>query len=88
VLAHGAIDNVVLITPPPIDKQSGRLLQGAWEASFASRAGWNYQLKRSTDLKTWEKAGDTVPGTGETLVLRDPTPPAGAAFYRVQALLP
>lgn len=88
VLAHGAIDNVSVIAPPPIDKQTGRLAQGVWEASFASKAGWNYQLKRSTDLKTWENAGDIVSGTGGTLVLKDPAPPAGAAFYKVQALLP
>ena len=88
VLAHGAIDNLTLITPPPIDKQSGSLSHGEWEARFASKKGWNYQLKRSVDLKTWKNTGAVVPGTGETVALKDSEPPAGGAFYRVQAVLP
>ncbi len=88
VLAHGSIDNLAFVTPPPIEKHTGSVSQGFWETRFLSKAGWNYQLKRSTDLKTWENAGTVVSGTGETLTLKDPAALTGAGFYRVEALLP
>ncbi len=88
VLAHGTVDNLFFISPPPVATQAGRVSGGGWETVVASRLDWNYQLQRSTDFKAWGNVGAAVPGTGIGLSLKDLAPPAGGGFYRVQALRP
>jgi hypothetical protein len=42
-----------------------------------------YTLQRSTDLIHWTPVTTVTPASGQSLLLLDPDPPAGAAFYRL-----
>lgn len=54
------------------------------EIKFVSRWGSNYQLQKSTDLKSWTNAGDPIPGNNGPILLGEPL--AGRAmFYRLVA---
>lgn len=89
VLAHGAVDNFALSFPdPPAPGLSLALTNGAAEVSCVARANWVFVLERSLDLQTWEAIGPPQPGTGDVLRLRDESPPALPAFYRVRASRP
>lgn len=88
ILAHGTVDNVVITAPSAVSQCAGHLTGGQWETAFRSRSHWLYQLERSVSFQSWSPVGDAAPGSGGTLVLRDPSPPAGAAFYRVKAWKP
>jgi hypothetical protein len=85
LLAHGIIDNILLIVPPP--PASGLAIGpsgSAWQAQFQSRTNWTYTLQRSDDLKNWT-SGPPVGGNGGTLTLQDTSAPAHYQFYRVNA---
>ncbi len=89
VLAHGIMDNLVATTPvPPVTQVTGSETNGIWQVQFLSRSNWVYGLERTTDAKLWTALPSTAPGNGSILVLQDPTPPAGAAWYRVRAQKP
>lgn len=47
-----------------------------------------YQLRRSTDMVTFNPAGAAFVPTASQQVLSDPTPPSGKAFYRVVEVSP
>ena len=88
ILAHGTVDNIVVVYPEgPITQLVGRLAAGSFEARFDSRTDWTYQLERTSDLTTWTAVGAFVPGTGGELVLSDQAAVA-YAFYRVRAERP
>ena len=89
ILAHGVVDNVTLNLPsPPVANLRLTRVTGATELRFESRTNWNYRLERSLNLATWDAAGATIAGNGSTLLLRDNTPPATPAFYRIRAERP
>jgi hypothetical protein len=88
ILAHGTIDNVVVIYPDgPSTKLDGRFAGGTFEARFISRATWAYQLEYSGDLQTWDAVGAITPGTGGELTLTHQNAQAHG-FYRVRAERP
>lgn len=89
VLAHAVMDNLVVTTPePPVTEVTGAITNGGWQVQFTSRTNWIYALERTTDAKVWTPLPATAPGNGGILFLQDPTPPAGAAWYRVRAQKP
>lgn len=89
ILAHGIVDNVaVVVPPPPVQNLSGGFLGANWQAQFTSRSNWVYVLERTTDLAVWTEASTTISGNGATLTLADTNPPEGIAFYRVRANRP
>lgn len=89
ILAHGIVDNVTLVVPPPpVTDFAAGFAGGAWQAQFTSQTNWFYMLERTIDLATWTAASATAPGNGTTLTLADTNPPAGNAGYRVRANRP
>lgn len=89
VLAHGAVDNIVVIVPPPpVQNLTGAFSNGVWQAQFLSRSNWLYTLERAVDLASWADVTSATPGNATTLILPDAHPPAGSAFYRVRANRP
>ncbi len=89
VLAHGIIDQLVVTTPPlPLEQVLGVWTNGTWQVQFASQTNWTYVLERSSDLAAWSSVSPPAAGTGAVLVLEDPAPPGGSAFYRVRAQKP
>ncbi len=86
LLAHGTVDNfVITVPPPPIQNLSGVLTNSIWQAWFISQSNWLYTLQRSTDFQAWTDVSPAAPATGTNFVLPDTNPPAGGAFYRVEA---
>ena len=89
ILAHGAVDNFVVVTPlPPVENLWGGFVGETWQVQFTSRTNWLYTLERTTDLLAWATASSPSPGNGVTLVLSDTNPPASNACYRVRANRP
>ncbi len=89
VLAHGIVDNlVVTVPPPPVGDLAGTPSNQVWQVQFTSRVHWLYTLERTADFRVWSPVGPASPGNGAILTLPDPHPPAGTAFYRVQAEKP
>jgi hypothetical protein len=89
VLAHGALDNVVINAPDP-PAQMLRLLPGTplSTAEFLSRTNWLYTLERSIDLTNWVAASAPTAGRDGALTIRDTNQPIAAAFYRIRAERP
>ncbi|MBI5387499.1 MAG: hypothetical protein HZA90_22800 [Verrucomicrobia bacterium] len=89
ILAHGTVDNVVVITPPPpVQALTGALTNQQWRAQFTSQTNWLYTLERTTNLQAWAAISTEVAGTGTTQVFADTNVPAANAFYRVNARRP
>ena len=89
ILAHGTVDNVVVILPPPpVQTFSGTFTNAIWQAQFTSQSNWLYTLQRSGDLQSWTNVSSTMPGNATNLFLQDTGPPAGGAFYRISAQRP
>jgi hypothetical protein len=90
LLAHGAVDNLAITTPPPpvTDMTGGFVSQNIWEVQFTSRSNWLYNLERTIDLQTWTSASIAASGNGTRLALQDTQPPSAKAFYRVRAQRP
>jgi len=87
LLAHGAVDNVVITTPPPpIQNLRGSLNQGQWQGTFSARTNWSYVLERTEDLRAWNAASAPVLATDSQLTLRDTNSTSGRwRFYRIKA---
>jgi hypothetical protein len=86
LLAHGAIDNVLLTLPPaPVQGLSGGFSNNNWQVSFLSRTNWNYTLMRSTDFQSWTPVSISASGLGTSLTLIDTNALSGSVFYRVRA---
>jgi len=82
ILAHGSVDNIVLVYPdPPTLRLTGHYVGDVFEARFSSRANWQYQLEHTTNLSFWNAVGAAIPGTGGELALSHNRP----GFYRVRA---
>ncbi len=89
VLAHGVVDNVAVVTPPPpVENISGGFSNGLWQVQFLSRSNWLYTLERSGDFGSWTNASPATLGTGTNLALPDANAPMDKAFYRVRAERP
>jgi len=89
ILAHGAVDNIVVTVPePPVRFVSGSFTNDAWRVTFKSDARWFYTLERSADFNSWTNASPDTPGNNSVLMLNDTNPPAAKAFYRVAAQRP
>ncbi len=89
VLAHGVVDNFVVVTPPaPVENLSGGFASAGWQVQFSSRTNWLYTLERTSDLQLWNTVSPVTPGNGAGLTLTDTNPPAGNAAYRVKAQRP
>ena len=89
VLAHGAMDNlVVMVPPPPVQNLCGSFTNGIWQAQFLSRSNWQYTLERTTNLQSWTKVSPATSGNATNLLLLDTNPPSGQAFYRVRGERP
>lgn len=87
VLAHGTVDNVLFVTPLPVEQVQALADAPPFGVRFASATNWVYTLERTVNFTDWTDAV-SAPGTGGPLTLRDPAAPAAAAYYRVRADLP
>jgi hypothetical protein len=89
ILAHGAVDNfIIVLPPPPVRDISGAFSNADWQVQFVSRTNWLYTLERTTKLEAWASVVEKVPGNGTNLVLTDTNAPAAEVFYRVRAERP
>jgi hypothetical protein len=89
LLAHGTVDNfVVIVPPPPAQNLTGSFTNGFWQAEFLSQSNWLYTLQRSVDFQSWTNISSTNPGNATNLFLTDTNPPGTAAFYRISAQRP
>jgi hypothetical protein len=89
VLAHGVVDNIVVVVPPPpVQNLTGSFSNGVWQVQFDGRATWVYTLQRTSDLQSWTDVSPVTSGGAGSLVLSDLVPPTGRAFYRIQANRP
>jgi hypothetical protein len=85
VLAHGTIDNVTLVVPPPALEEIGLSLTNSLaRITFSSWTNWVYTLQRSSDARTWIDTGRTVAGTGAVMMLADTNGLSDRAFYKVR----
>jgi len=89
ILAHGAVDNIsIIVPPPPVMNLRGSFSNGFWRAQFLSRSNWLYTLERTADLQAWTNSAVPITGNATNLVLLDTNPPASRAWYRVRAAKP
>jgi hypothetical protein len=64
---------------------AGGFQAGQWQAQFLSCTNWSYSLERSLDLHSWTTVTSGIPGNAGGVLITDPAPPAGQAFYRIRA---
>jgi hypothetical protein len=89
ILAHGAVENIVVILPPPpIQNLTGAFSNGIWRVQFTDRTNWLYTLERTADFQSWANVSAATTGNGSNLFLSDSNPPTNQAFYRVSAQRP
>jgi regulation of enolase protein 1 (concanavalin A-like superfamily) len=89
ILAHGMVDNLVIIVPSlPVQNFTGNFTNGVWQTQFLGRSNWLYTLQRSADFQSWTNVSSTTPGNATNLFLPDASPPADKAFYRISAQRP
>jgi hypothetical protein len=93
VLAHGALDNLTVVVPPPPVHRVRTLphatTPGTWTVEVEGRAGWIYELQRTIDWTTWNTvASSPLIITPGSIQLTDPQPTAGHGFYQVHARKP
>jgi hypothetical protein len=89
VLAHGTVDNVqVIVPPPPVSNLRMSFTNAAWQAQFTSTTHWAYTLERSENLVAWTPSSSTAAGNGSTLSLQDTNLTAPQMFYRIRAERP
>lgn len=89
LLAHGTVDNITVITPPPpVQNLAGGFSGGMWQVQFNNRTNWTYTLMRTTDFQSWQPASAAVAGNGGSLTLTDTNLPPAQAFYRINAQRP
>ncbi|HTQ51747.1 MAG TPA: hypothetical protein VMJ12_13620 [Candidatus Acidoferrales bacterium] len=89
ILAHGAVDNIVVnVPPPPVQNLTGNFTHGIWQTQFLSQSNWFYALQRSADFQSWLNISSAMPGNATNLVLQDTNPPTAMALYRISAQRP
>ena len=86
ILAHGRVDNIVLIVPlPAVQDLRGYFTNGQWQVSFTSRTNWTYVLERTVIFQSWTSVSPGTLGNGVRIVLTDMNTAPGSGFYRVRA---
>jgi hypothetical protein len=89
LLAHGTVDNLTLVTPPPpVQNFTGGFSGTNWQSHFISRSNWLYALERSTNCASWSAASAVTAGNGAILTVLDTNPPPTGASYRIRAQRP
>ena len=89
ILAHGAVDNLVItVPPPPVQNFTGSFANAAWSGQFTGRSNWLYALERSTDFQSWASLASVTSASATNYFLSDSNPPANQAFYRINAQRP
>jgi len=89
ILAHGVLDNVQLVLPPPpLGKLGLMRTNSAWACWFSTSTNWVYTLESSVDVSLWSTASPSVIGTGGTMRLTNSNAPGTRTFYRVRAERP
>jgi hypothetical protein len=89
VLAHGIVDNIqVIIPPPPISNLRLSFANPAWQAQFMAARDWACTLERSEDMASWTPVSASIAGNGAMLGLQDNNPSAAKVFYRIRAERP
>jgi len=90
LFAHGTVGHIVFTaTRSPLGTLTGQFdAAGHWLVQFTSSTNWLYTLERTTDFVHWSPTAAATTGTGDRLVLRDPSSPPVGAFYRVSATRP
>ena len=80
-LFKAAIESVQ--APPPRLEHLARDADGVPELTLTPLPGQVARIEVSTDLEVWELLADNLTGTGQPIVVRDPTlRPEGRAYYR------
>jgi hypothetical protein len=87
ILAHGAVDNIVLTFPsPPVQDLHGDFVVSTWETRFLTRTNWNYLLEATENFRIWNAIGIPTPGSGGQISLKDPNASGfHTHFYRINA---
>lgn len=86
ILAHGAVDNIVVTLPdPPVSQLMGAKSNSTWRTTFTAKTNWLYALERTTNFNAWATVSPTNSGANGSLTLQDLNPPSGGASYRVRA---
>lgn len=90
LFARGWVDNITVVVPdPPHLEIAGRFHEGRWQGTVISPKTWLLTLERTEDWRIWHPVSESVPGTGEGLVLREESPSSSHhAFYRVRVERP
>jgi len=92
IRAHGAIDNLLVVTEYPATLDiplTPGFVNNQWSVAFTARPDWSYALERTSDFTSWTLVTNSLKGATGEVALTDPNPPAGQAqFYRVLALGP
>src|SRR5690606_31267307 len=86
ILAHGVIDDIeLIIPPPPIRTARGSRVNDRWLHEVLTLPGWNYLLESSDDLRAWSEVTTSVPGTGDQITLEESVAPSERfRFFRVK----
>ena len=88
ILAHGAVANLSISVPPPMQNLVGTFTNGVWQAGFSARTNWLFTLQRTTDFQSWTSVSAPISGSNGDLILQDANPTNRQAFYRVCATRP
>jgi len=88
ILAHGTVDNIVVVLPPPVQSLTGSFSNAVWHVEFSSRRNWLYTLERTTNFAAWSEVSVPTLGNGTTMFLEDTNAVLVKALYRVCAQRP
>jgi hypothetical protein len=89
VLAHGTVDNLVVLLPDPaVLDVTGEWGGGGWSVTLQAQPAWEYELERTTDFTGWTLVDRQSSASSGQVTLLDPAPAAEHGFYRVRAVKP
>lgn len=78
------VDNIVVSASPLTAASVPKVKEdGGFSIGCATRAGWSYQLQRSTDLMAWQDVGSAFEGDGTVHHFEDSLP-GDRGFWRVE----
>lgn len=81
VVDSGPTDGISGFAPPQVQRLAGNSMR----LNFQGAPGFSYRFQRSINLATWSTLETRSAGIDGALEFTDPAPPAGNAFYRLQA---
>ncbi|MDZ4818506.1 MAG: hypothetical protein SGJ20_05980 [Planctomycetota bacterium] len=86
ILAHGTVDNIaVVLPPPPITNLTIRCIEGKCQVQFQSSSRWRYALVSTEGFDSWRAVTTPAEGNDGIMILEDASPQRRAVFYRVEA---